>query len=401
MDIIIKIIVLVSAVNTGDLGQVDAILHALSNEVQNIQEFRIDANKNLEEALNDYTEIIKQFYNDPYHMTLVVGEKGMELLKYLSEKDALTPEKNYICLGIHRYSDNICSLPIDHVILPEATLDTFTKREIIQTIPNSSLTFAVPCKRPSIKELKNTFDHWETSNKPSLNNPYIIVMLPGDAPDMQEKMRYFTKQSAYELFQDIFQLWEKKGRKHKILVQNSPRTGKYNPENGSIICNHEHQKGNNYQETVDEVSHYFTELLEKSKVEYSFFNFSFEIDGSIKKAISVYEPLLYLAQIPNQDNIYIVPGESVSMISQVTLYLPAEKIIVFMPDSMDASHEAILNLAIKRGNISYFSKSGDVVTPLISTQRTRDDAEQIAQDIRQGLTNKFYPRNNLNKERYY
>ena len=162
-------------------------------------------------------------------------------------------------------------------------------------------------------------------------------MLPGDAPDSNNKIKYFTKNSAKELFNNIYELWKNSGSKHKIIIHNGPRTGKYDQSTGKIDSNHEDNK-------TDKISEYFIELLNSSKMEFSFFNFNFESDGLIKKSNSIYKQMLYIAKTKDKDNYFIIPGESVSMIGQVPLYIKSDKVILFKSTSMNQEHELVANL---------------------------------------------------------
>lgn len=219
-------------------------------------------------------------------------------------------------------------------------------------------------------------------NKPLLANKYIIVMMPGDAPDSNEKIRYFTKDSATKLFQDVYKLWEDKGKEHKIIIENSPRTGKFDPNTGALVGKHEYIKGQNPEVAVDKISKYFVSLFKD--IDHQFFNFAFEIDGEQKRTISVFNPLLYLAN-QGEDNIFILPGSSVSLMAQIPLYLPTDRIILFKTSSMNEDHENIFNAAFNRNYLSYFNTNGEVVMPGVIEQRMEDDSLQIARDISNAL----------------
>ena len=54
-------------------------------------------------------------------------------------------------------------------------------------------------------------------------------MLPGDAQILQNKMQYFTKESTLKLFQHLHKIWINDSIKRTVILQNGPRTGKYDP----------------------------------------------------------------------------------------------------------------------------------------------------------------------------
>ena len=104
------------------------------------------------------------------------------------------------------------------------------------------------------------------------------------------------------------EMWDGEKRSATILIQNSPRTGKYDKDgkDAKIVCNHEHRKGEEPQ--LDEVSAHFLSLFKemekvnKIKIPYTFFNFAFEVseigEGESKilskKSNSVFNQLLCL-----------------------------------------------------------------------------------------------------------
>lgn len=65
-----------------------------------------------------------------------------------------------------------------------------------------------------------------------MSKSYVIIMLSGDAPDSQQRMRFFDKSSADKLFQRVlyFLGWQHAlGEKPTLIIQNGPRTGKHDP----------------------------------------------------------------------------------------------------------------------------------------------------------------------------
>ena len=243
------------------------------------------------------------------------------------------------------------------------------------------MLFAVPNKNPSLAELKISYDNWDILNKPSPDGKYIIVTLPGDAPDPDGKILQFSSSSSKKLFNDVKKLWQEKGQKHIILLQNSPRTGRFDI-NGQIICSHEYNYLESPSVAIDNVSKEFINWLkEEPNLNYRFFNFSIEINGDKRKTISSYYPLLYLAQ-KGKNNYFITPGESISMLSQTPSYISPNKNIVFLPDSMNESHESVFSLAEKRKYLSYFSNNGMIIEANSNNLRTENDAAILANDIK-------------------
>ena len=380
---IIKILLLVSSVHLGDVGQATATIKALSADIA-IEVFDIDASKHPEEARLEYLDKVKTIPKDQNYITLAIGESGMELLEYLSDNRAIDNSRSYTCLSIHQYFYEFEKLKLDHIILPESTINTIEKDKLLENISNINLILTPLTNNPSVEELKTSYNNWLSPEKPSLNDKYIIIMLPGDAPDSSNKMHYFTKDSAKELFQYVYKLWEEKGKKYKILIQNGPRTGKFDPETGKIVNKHEYSSNQDPSIAIDDISAYFVKLF--SKMDHSFFNFAFEIKENRKEAISSFNPLLYLAR--QNDNIFILPGASVSLIGQIPQYLPPDRIILFEASSMNKNHQSVFQLAFERNYLSYFSSTGEVIMPAKLDHGTENDSKKIAKDIITGYMSK-------------
>lgn len=366
------IIFLCSSVNIGDLSNKSSILNELLQKtpIENIH--TIDTDK-------EFSSISKEFLSFSNHEVIFsIGEKSLDFLHYLHNKNLLNSDKSYIAASIHQYDNYIKDLPLDYLAIPESTLNTDEKKQVINKIPKVTLTFSVPTDNPTIFELKESYEKWDITNKPNLEDDYIIIMLPGDAPDSNNKIKYFTKNSAKKLFDSIYVLWKNSGSKHKFIIHNGPRTGKYDQSTGKIVSSHDDNK-------IDEISEYFIELLNSSKMDFRFFNFNFETDGANKKSNSIYKQMLYIAQIEHKDNYFIMPGESVSMIGQIPLYIKPEKAILFKSSSMNKDHELIFNSAFNNNYISYFNDIGEIINPINPATKLIDDTKIIVQNLLEDL----------------
>ncbi len=384
------IIILCSLINAGDRSNAIAVYEQILKQIPSVVRYDIDASKDPVELVKQYTELDKKLGKENY-VIVTVGEKGIQALE-LFQKEKLIPSNVFVAAGMYQYFHGMDKQVLDYVSLPESAVNTDEAKRFIESVPKHRLTFAVPSKNPTLDELKKNYDNWDVKNKPDLKHSYIIVMLSGDAPDITGKMRYFTKESAQKLFDDVYGLWEKNGKKHKIIVQNGPRTGKFNPKTGEIANLHDYKKGKDSSVAIDDISKEFLSMLDSRKILYQFYNFAFEVDGDKKKPISVYNQLLYISlQNSNPKNYFILPAESVSSIGQITLYLNPDQIIAFRSDSMNESHEEILRMAIRKNYLSYFTDSGEVVAPNPpASKRVGDDASDVANDIIDGFNKKFH-----------
>ena len=281
-------------------------------------------------------------------------------------------------VSIHQYFGEIAHIArnIQFLAIPSATIDTEEKKQVLKSIDYYCPILGIPTKNPSSVELKQSYEKWENPNKPRLEAPTIVIMLPGDAPNQNKEMCLFTEESALKLFDCVKALWQDLGMGHKIIVENGPRTGKHlfdSPDN-----THSYKKGEDPDIAVDKISSYFMRLLKAEGIEHIFYNFAFEIDPAtgIKTSNSLYNPLLHLSA-ENKQNYFIVPGESVSMLSQIPLYLAPKHVVVFKPSSMNEQHESIFGKVFTEGHLSYFDQYSHVILPDAPVQMTNDDAANV------------------------
>jgi hypothetical protein len=317
------------------------------------------------------------------NIILMVGESAVKLFAQNHDKIHIT-KKVMKAASVHQYFPEIKTLSetkmLDYIAIPEATIKNEEKDLVISSIKNKTLTVGVPSKNPSISALEKKYNEWKTIDKPAIDKNYIIVMLPGDAPDETGKIINFNEDSCRQLAQFVIRLLESKD--YEIIVENGPRTGKYKvnpPQNAHI-----HIKGEDPKNSVDEISKIFLNELKARGVEPLFYNFTFEVDPEATKAVkipnSVYDQLIYVAH-KNPNNIFILPGESVSALSQIPLYLNPENIIVFKPSSMNSQHEAIFHFIFDKGYLSYFDALGNIVHPESKARMTFDIKDEVVNGI--------------------
>lgn len=371
---ITKILFLYSLINIGDVGHSTQLMDQLKQRQPSIILNSIDANLPSEQLCKAY-----QQEQEPT-LICAIGEKGLDALTKLVNSTIQLPP---LAASMHQYCDNIPHIPLSFLAVPEASLSKKLLKSLKKSIPHLSLTFAVPTKNPTIAALKESYDTWKHPQKPTQNSNNLIVILPGDAPDVDGTVRHFTKTDAKKLFKRLYAFWKKEGCHHHVVIHNGPRTGKYHPHTDTIACSHEFMTGTNPDVAVDTISRYFVELCKKHDLPHTFFNFAWEINGQERKNNSVFNQLLYLAQQPDSTNYFVLPGESVSMLGQIPLYLPASRIIVFKPSSMNKSHKKIFNLGLKRNYYRYFTSLGVSNKTQSTLLRTHDDAAQIVHDLYQ------------------
>lgn len=377
----LKILILVSSINTGDFAQSEAISKAFISTHKAEYCHKIEASNNYDEAKNRFIEELGLIPSQEKYIILAIGEEGMKLLSTLEKERLIDYQRSYVILSIHQFFKEIKNLKLNQIVIPESTINNTFEQEVIKKIPEVTYVFAPVNTNPSEEDLEKSYE--AMINKPDLNKNYIVVMLPGDAPDGNNQIKFFTKNSAKSLFQCVRNLWLNLDKKYKILLENGPRTGKYDPETGSIASLHEYKTGENPAKAIDNISKYFMSLLDENKIEYDFFNFAVEIREDKRETISYFKPLLYVAR--QQNNIFVIPGASTSIIGQVPLYLYSDRIILFRPSSMNEDHENVVKTAFQKNYISYFDNNCEVVHPKEITKRDQDDLEIVIKNIYQGF----------------
>lgn len=382
-----KIIVLVGFLNVGNISHVDSLLKELRNYLPiSVTELRLDVTGDDEQLQTQFKSATAKSKKD---LILVIGENSVAKYKQLVDSTNFSADNSYVYAGLSQFCPEISDVPIDHVAIPRTSLSESELATIKSQAPYLSLTFAVPNNNPTIDELKIFYNQWRKDHDLKLDGNYIFVLLPGDAPVSQNEMRYFSKDSATELAKKVKKLWQDLGRKHTVIVHNSPRTGKHDPANGKVVCTH--QVDGKYDETQanDEVSKEFMQQMQALKVPTKFYRFVFQSVNGKQKAISSLNAFYYLLS-QNSKNILILPGESVSMMGQAPLYGSAEQIIVFKPSSMNDNHTKLMNLGFQLGYFSKFEISGSINKTANETQKFTSDAEQVAKQIWQNAFKKFY-----------
>ena len=389
----IKLILLYSTLNTGEGAHIQQIANSLNQYLKPCHTITIDANSSAFDIQKRYETEVKDLPSPSEQKIIILsaGEKGGSALETLVKSPWFDSKQTYIYWGTHQFTPQITkhkSYNVDHLMIPSSAIKNEEQKTLLEKAPFHSFTFAVPSQTLSLTDLKTSYETWRLKNKPSLKSKYLIVLLPGDAPDEEGALKYFTKESAEELFEKVYHLWKKLGSKQTLLIENSPRTGKYNPTNGQIDCTHEYKKGESASIAIDKVSLHFLSLLDKRKIPYRFFNFAIEQEGIKKTVLSDFNPLLFVAK--KTDSYFILPGESVTLLGQIPLYLNPKKIIIFQPSSMNSSHHSVYQEGLRRGYYSFFNQEGSFTSPAHPKQRRKDDSQQVAWDIYQGIQKKFH-----------
>lgn len=379
----IKVLLLASIINIGDMSNAEQTLRIIKDKAQPEKVIFATVDASLApEALVKAFAAKAQNTVDCF-LLIAISDNGIKALKTLMSHNMIR-DNMYVYWSGHQLFDDLkhpAALGIEHILLPSFTINDEALSKLRLEVKHVDTVFGVPTKNTSLSELERTYHQWNVGQfgpKPDLNKKYIIVMLPGDAPDIDGKIKLFTKNSAKSLFDHVSALYTNIGSNVEILIHNGPRTGRHNPEDvSSIACNHEYEKG--MKPPVDDISQYFVSLLQNSGISHQFLNFGFEVKNGKKRASSVSDALIYIATYT--DSYYILPAESVSQISQLTLYIDPSRLIAFEPDSMNNEHDRLLDEAFAAGYLSKFGRAGNVISPERGVLRTSDDVVQVLANV--------------------
>lgn len=371
-----------------DLGQAEQLSQEFqqlsSPQVQEYNYVYLDQGQSNTEAVQTiYSKISK----DECNIILSIGYRSLEVIKMFKKdpKYADNKDKIYVFWGGQQFFEQLNDadqLGIDYLLLPSFVQNKPEIKALKRKVDKISTIFGVATKVPNQYERKQKYTKWNSvgcgfGQKPSLDKKYIIISLPGDIEEGDKRINRFTKESADKLFDSVFELWKKTGAEVELLIQNSPRTGRFD-ENNEVSCSHEFKAGN--LPPMDHITEHFIKKVSMNRVPYRLFNFGFEIqEGRRKKPCSVSEALLHVAE--NTDSYYIIPGDSLSYISQLTQILKPERILVFQSSSMNEYNHELLSSALGKGYLSVLKENGEIAKPEKFVQRSNDSLTKIVENI--------------------
>lgn len=165
---------------------------------------------------------------------------------------------------------------------------------------------------------------------------YVGIMLGGDATLTGGAKQYFSQEDACTLAKHVVPL--SRVKQCHMLITNGPRTGLYDPKTGEKTNAHS-------DKTLDSVTQAFVEAVEK---EGCVVNRDFAIFPYINGKPSAYKTILGAVN-HSDESIFLVPGDSTSMVSEVISYLKNIKIYAYRNSAMNESHHSHIDRERHRG----------------------------------------------------
>ncbi len=367
-----KLYIIANPINAGDVNQVEGIKTALLE----------GSPKKMAVEFLDSREpgLIMQKVEDDLankHKVILVGagEGGIDGI------EGLPPHPNLItCLTSHmlldRYKDPVLLDKTTFIALP-IHVSAADQRLIGSKL---ILTVGVAHNR-NAATVEKTYKQW-AKELPDCGF-YLDVVLGGDAPlpPPAKGMKKFTKTDALDLASYVTSLAQEKDA--CVIVSNGPRTGKYDVEGKEVLT--VHRKG-----VSDPISEAFIQKLKDNGVRVTFFDFQHKTPEN-EKWVKPYNSFdLMLGVLQNHEGLFLVPGDSTSMISEAVDSLPLGKVRVYKDGAMNDVHNAHVESELSANRISVLDHYNILKEHEFRVCGTRfTAANTIAQALLEGAKNKW------------
>lgn len=318
----------------GDKNQATGIKNALQKKLANEPVSKIETKEWDESKDIEYKELQRELASDAHkHVLIAVGDHGIQALQKIKKTRG---PKFLTVYASHQLSLDLKKIisSIDILALPIHIKDSQFQKDLPKRNFKFVKTLGV-AHCVYLEDLPQALLDWQ-KNSPQpikLNKRYIGVLLGGDAPDADGAMRYLTKDDAKKLARFLVNLYIEKD-KPTLLITNSPRTGKFNPETNEELKVHTGV-------SIDETSQALLSELDKHNVKYQFFDF-------VTGKTSAYKAILG-ALHHSKDSITVITGDSTSMVTEIVDSLADTPCYVVNVNSMSAAHQAHVRFVNKYG----------------------------------------------------
>ncbi|MEI7669164.1 MAG: hypothetical protein WCJ33_03680 [Pseudomonadota bacterium] len=330
-------------------------------------------------------------------MDAVIFKKILGESKTKAVLSSYTAHQSHVMEALDKQEVDFLALP-KHAIEDEVINGSYAEKPIKNNIVRIIEMIGVPqlIDNAMLKEKYAEWNKIATLGKipklPSINkeNKLIVIMIPGDTEDKDDKPILFEPDEAVKLVEAIYKNAIINSKNTLFMVSNSPRTGKYrdiyNPEFNSLNPRFHNQDRKNGSENNPVAKAAITRLIKLAGAENV-------IDGCIAKDkippqgfLAFYELLNKQSQAGGKVEIYI-DGISTTMMSQainVSDYSVA--IIACDSPAKNSTHIACYNDFFARGYIDKLEltngKYSFIKNPVARNIANRfDDARIIAKKI--------------------
>jgi hypothetical protein len=325
--------------NVGDKNQILGIVDEISSRYRDghviYKEFQASAENRTNLRMQLESEIKPLRLKKDRFLFLAVGDYGIEAIQQVA-----TLENLKTCYLAHQLMLGINQLigKTDRIILPKHSLNAAF---INQAKHSKTKVIPIIGVLHHLKAADLVGAYQRSKEVIPRAEAYLGVILAGDAPDSEGKIRFFEQVEAIQLATFIGNRALKS--KATVLVLNGPRTGKHFPTTLQVDPSADRSG------SVDLVTSAFMKQLssiipaEKIKL------FDFQFDR-----VSHYQTVLgALLGTPAE---LFVPGESTSMVSETVDHFPGH-VTIYENGAMNSSHQAHVQSEFQAGRASLLTRS--------------------------------------------
>ena len=283
--------------------------------------------------------------NNALNILVTVGYYGIKSIMTLKQDKEIANRIIAVHLS-HQFLDNgelshlqlvqtnsKYSFGADIIALPEHVLDN----EVSKNLTGGN-TILLPTRgvAHNLHITDIDIDYYKYKSQIPVSEKYLAVILAGDVPDGKGNYKCYNAEQAKKLAQYVSDIAIKD--KYFILLSNGPRTGKYD-------CSiHKEQNVHNENSALDQVTTEFQRILEKNNVPFQVFDFK-------RNKQNMYKAILG-AVLYSNNSLILVPGESTSMISEITGTLSSNSIIAYYTSVMNPDHMKYVHQELNDGHIA-------------------------------------------------
>lgn len=307
----------------------------------NTEEYDISQLKSLEEKIKN---------NNDLNVLVSVGYYGIKSIMDL-KKDKDIANKIIAVHLSHQLLDNgeLSHLQLiqakgndtfgaDIVVLPEHTLDQDLRKKLTGANTVLLSTRGVP-HNLQLSGIETDYNQYKSQIP--VNDKYLVVILAGDVPVGKDKYNCYITEEAEKLAMHVSDMALKNN--YFVLIANGPRTGKYD-------CQAQNKRDVHSQNsTLDPITLGFQQVLTKRNVSFKLFDFKLNQPSMYKALLGV---VLY-----NDHSLILVPGESTSMVSEITDTINGNKVIVYYTPTMNPEHIKHVQQEFGYGHVSVLDKN--------------------------------------------
>ncbi len=355
-------ILIINPKNVGEASQIRGVARYISATSQKIHIEEIDSTD-----LSPAWPLLAK-HSSTRNIVIAAGKDGITTLREIKSK---SPGIFSVHLSYQIYDNSDALLMTEHsfnganlMILPKHAITPQFESLVMasQTRLISTVGVAHNLRK---EDIERAYEKHVLSIPGSTSDKYALVILGGDAQNVDGSWMYFTKNDAQKLARLIDKSIDKDTY---VFVLNGPRTGKHNPSTK------EEDKNAHRGEQLDIVTQTFVDYF-KNREKFHIFDFQYGKTG-------MYRPLLGKMLHATHSKIF-VPGESTSMISEIVDSVGSNEkhqIFAYEHAAMSGVHKLHIASEHKAGRVHLISRSGGITRQITAEDAKTDSAARAIAD---------------------